>query len=234
MKKRYLLYICLLIIIIPIVTNYILTREIICNYDVAGSGVDWINFYGSFLGSVISASVAYYIMHQTIINNEKQTTRTLQQSKNEQIKIAKREELIFLRKDLSERIAQINVSDIFRIFLFPNNIDIKLEMERLNVLYINYMQQSNSSLLIYGLDDGKECQAFYYEYNFFISEICAEINKITKMLAPYLDTANDRTDLCKSLVEESVILQTLSLKPNIILVKAQEYYNKKKKEYDNL
>jgi hypothetical protein len=234
MRKKYLLYIFFIIIITPIATNYILTREIVCNYDVAGSGVDWISFYGSFLGSVISAIVAYYVMYNTLINNEKQTTRTLQQSKYEHIKMAKRDELDFLRRDLSERIGQINVFDIFRLFMFPQNFDVKEEMERLNELYVKYAQQSNSSLLIYGIVDDKECQAFYYEYNSFLTDLCREINKLTTILAPYLNPANDRKILCETIEKENAVLANLSEGPKIILEKAKEFYYKKKKEYDVL
>ena len=90
-KKLYFI-IPAIVIIVPIVMNYILTREKVCDYDVAGSGVDWISFYGSFLGSVLSASIAYYVLLKTIeaqksIDLKNQKIREYEQLKNETVQL---------------------------------------------------------------------------------------------------------------------------------------------------
>ena len=107
-------------IVVPMVINYILTREKVFNYDVAGHGVDWIAFYGSFLGSALSSLVAYYILLKTIENTNK-----------ESYKKQKQDEYDKLCDDLSKRIAQIEVMEVYRVLYYPLSFNIKNELDRL-------------------------------------------------------------------------------------------------------
>lgn len=233
MKKKYLIYICTYIVIVPIVTNYILTREIICNYDVAGSGVDWIAFYGSFLGSALSAIVAYYILLKTLENTNK-----------ENYKKQKTEEYYRLCDDLSWRIAQIEVTEVYRILLHPTNISINEEMDRLTNLLFSYKEKANSSTLKYGLVTDEDCIDFYEEYNKLMIEVCNSCATLVAILSRYqaLDkaetTPNDRKimqeSLEKDISEQRKEMSRVNAKVPFVFEKAQRYCKRKKQELDKL
>lgn len=223
MTKKHLFYIFLLIIITPIVTNFILTREIICNYNVAGSGEDWINFYGAFLGSTLSAGVAYYILLKTIENGNK-----------ENLKKEKRIELDWLRDDLSERISKLEVTDAFRVFLYNGDIDARIEIERLTNLLYEYKVKANSSMLKYGVQDGDEkCKEFFEEYNSLIIDLCIAINSTIAILAKYMYKPNKK-NMQNDLAVMKPIMKELNKRPQYVFKRAEAYYIAKRRELENL
>ena len=222
MKIKHLLYIFLIIAITPIVTNYILTREIICNYDVAGTGVDWINFYGSFLGSALSAFIAYYVLLKTIENENR-----------ENLKRQKRQELDWLRDDLSERISKLEVTDVFRALLYNGDLDINQELERLTNLLYEYKVKTNSSMLKYGTQDDEECKEFFDEYNTLITDICIATNKMMTILSKYMYNS-DKEGMMRDLSVMKVVMEELNKRPQFVYKRAETYYIAKKRELEKI
>ncbi len=221
-KKLYFI-IPAIVIIVPIVMNYILTREKVCDYDVAGSGVDWISFYGSFLGSVLSASIAYYVLLKTI---EAQKSIDL---KNQKIR-----EYEQLKDDLSERISQIEITDIFRALLHPNQFDIKDELDRLSTLLYSYKAKINSSVLKYGLDEGDEkCNDFFNEYNSMLCDMCVAISKMMEILAKHQYSKDDEA-LAKDLLVMNKEMVELNKRPESVFRRALSYCLSKKNELELL
>lgn len=210
--------IILLLIIIPICVNYILSREKVCNYDVVGNGVDWISFYGSYLGSVLTASIAFYVLQKTI-ETEKWIDR-----KNQKIR-----QYELLRDDLSDRISRIELTDVFRVIMYRKNFDAKEEMDRLISLLYNYKAMSNSSMLRYGLDEDDRCVDFFEEYNSLIADICIAINSMMRVLANYIET-NDKVILESELSIMNGVMKELNKRPEIVFKRAQVYCLSKKKE----
>ena len=223
MNKKGLLLICVAILAVPIFVNYILTREVICNYNVAGTGVDWINFYGAFLGSTLSAFVAYYILLKTIENENR-----------ENLKREKRIELEWLRNDLSERISKIEITDIFRILLYNGDVDINQELERLTNLLYEYKVKTNSSMLKYGMqNDDEKCKEFFDEYNTLITDMCIAINKMMAILAKYMYNS-DKDAMIKDLSVMKVVMEELNKRPQFVYKRAEAYYIAKKRELEAL
>lgn len=223
MKLKHLFYIFLIIVITPIGTNYILTREIICNYDVAGTGVDWICFYGSFLGSALSAFIAYYVLLKTIENGNR-----------ENLKGQKRQELNWLRDDLSERISKLEVTDIFRALLYNGDIDIRQELDRLTTLLYEYKVKTNSSMLKYGLQNTDEkCKEFFDEYNSLVNDMCVAINNMMAILAKYLYNS-DKIALLNDLSVMRGVMEDLNKRPQFVFKRAEAYYLAKKRELEKL
>lgn len=222
MKLKHLFYIFLIIVITPIGTNYILTREIICNYEVAGTGVDWISFYGSFLGSALSAFIAYYVLLKTIENE-----------KRENLKRQKRQELAWLRDDLSERISKLEVTDLFRVLLYNGDLDINQELERLTNLLYEYKVKTNSSMLKYGTQDEEKCKEFFDEYNSLVKDICIAINKMMAILAKYL-YSSDKIALLNDLSVMRGVMEDLNKRPQFVFKRAEAYYLAKKRELEKL
>lgn len=233
MSKKFYWIIPLCVVVTPIIVNYILTREIVFNYDVAGTGVDWICFYGSFLGSGLSAFVAYYILLKTVENTNK-----------ENIKNQKKEEYDKLCDDLSARLAKIEVMEVYRVLYYPAGFNIKAEMDRLTDLLFAYKEMSNSSALRYGLESDDDSLDFYNEYNKLIGEICTSCAQMIQMLSNYLPLDNDKLGKDeKRMMQESLIekisscrydMNRINALPSFVFEKAKRYCKVKKQELDKL
>lgn len=222
-SKRLFWIIPIVIVFTPIIVNYILTREIVCYYDVAGCGVDWINFYGSFLGSALTAFIAYYVLVKTIQNENR-----------ENLIKRKRQEYDWLRNDLSERISQIEVTDVFRVFLYDGAFDIKQELDRLMSLLYDYKTKSNSSMLKYGLEkEDVKCKEFFEEYNEFLGDVCIAINNMMGILAKHM-YRNDYEALNDDLSIMNGVMKELNKRPTYVFKRAEAYLISKKKELEKL
>ncbi len=66
MKKCLLLLVCALLLISPIILNYLLSRNVLWNYTVVGEGEDWPPYYRSIKSSI----AASYILYQTLMQND--------------------------------------------------------------------------------------------------------------------------------------------------------------------
>lgn len=73
-----LLIVTIIILIIPLIINKVILQPAM--FDVVGEGTDWLSFWGAYLGSIISAAVAFIILYIQKSENEKQnkTNRQLQ------------------------------------------------------------------------------------------------------------------------------------------------------------
>lgn len=73
-----ILIVTIIILIIPIIINKVILLPAM--FDVIGEGTDWLSFWGAYLGSIISAAVAFIILCIQKGENEKQnkTNRQLQ------------------------------------------------------------------------------------------------------------------------------------------------------------
>ncbi len=73
-----LLIVTIIILIIPLIINKVILLPAM--FDIVGEGTDWLSFWGAYLGSIISAAVAFIILCIQKSENEKQnkTNRQLQ------------------------------------------------------------------------------------------------------------------------------------------------------------
>ena len=62
----------LVILILPICINYILLRPTPFSIPIVGKDTDWLSFWGGYIGAVISAGVAFIILHMQRKDNKKQ------------------------------------------------------------------------------------------------------------------------------------------------------------------
>ena len=78
-SKRQILVIIVgvvLIFAIPIIINYLILQP--KQFPFVGEGVDWLMFWGSYLGAAISAAIAFIILHIQRRDNEKQNKENRQ------------------------------------------------------------------------------------------------------------------------------------------------------------
>mgnify|MGYP003293262511 CR=1 FL=1 len=59
--KKYW-WILILIIILPTMVNLILVTPTPCSLTIAGNNVDWLSFWGCYLGAIISTGSAFIIL----------------------------------------------------------------------------------------------------------------------------------------------------------------------------
>ena len=180
MKPRYYFIGFITIIVVVIMLNFILSRDVLFDYKVVGEGKDWLSFYGS----IISSTVAFYALFRTIKSNRNNTQidRMHQDLKD-------------LRNDLSERIAAINISRILQVVLAGNDFNITSELYRLDALAQDYIKLSNSTYFKYGIIDNDNAKAFYTTYCSLIDDLVRiDINGLTILLTKMKDeriTIND-------------------------------------------
>ena len=70
MKKETFLFIILGILIIQIIINYVLLIPIPFNLPIIGNNVDWLSFWGTYLGGIIGAFVSFTILYLTLLHNK--------------------------------------------------------------------------------------------------------------------------------------------------------------------
>lgn len=68
----------LLIISVPIIINCLILKPAIFKF--VGKDTDWLNFWGAYIGTVLSSCIAFYVLHKQLSqnNNENENNRTLQ------------------------------------------------------------------------------------------------------------------------------------------------------------
>lgn len=69
-KNIYAWIIIAIILATPIIINWLILRPSCFEY--IGTGVDWLSFWGGYLGAIISAGVAFIILHMQRKENETQ------------------------------------------------------------------------------------------------------------------------------------------------------------------
>ena len=94
MKKYIWIGFGLTIIVVPILLNYILIQQRFCSH-IIGDEVTWLNFWGSYLGSIIAILIPLYVLHKEIQSN-----------KHENDKERKYQEIVRLKTDLSEKLSK--------------------------------------------------------------------------------------------------------------------------------
>lgn len=75
--KKYW-WVILLIISAPILINYLILKPAIFKF--IGKDTDWLNFWGAYIGTILSSFIAFYVLHKQLIQNqnENENNRKLQ------------------------------------------------------------------------------------------------------------------------------------------------------------
>lgn len=166
MKFHHILFIVATGILIPIVVNLIL----LCHnpfpiIEIVGNKTNWLAFYGSYAGGILSAVVSIAILYYTLINSFNQS------------KIDRQERQIhFLSLDLGERCSHINFMTIINeVVTKSQNINQELydlDNHRLSTLYETVNSNVASAMLVYNGGSTKERE--------FVECYAEALNKIGK------------------------------------------------------
>lgn len=218
MKKKTLFIILVIstILIIPIVINFLLMLPTPFKLNVLGSKEDWLSFWGTYIGGIIASSVSFVILYLTLLHNKKEAE--IERANNK---------LTQLKKDLSERLSDINFVPLH--INTSHNINPSTEIERLNLLFGIYQQKMFTAKFIYENDENEFAKQFYKAYSDFIILYCNQIYSLKKILA-------SKSDDIKSLIDEQVnnlsIIQFTFFKS--VNDTALEYYESEKEKFELL
>lgn len=184
MKKGTLIFIILGILIIPIIINYVLQIPIPFNFPIIGSNVDWLSFWGTYIGGILGAFASFIILYLTLRHN-----------RNEAEIERKSNQLLQLKKDLAERLSDVNFMPLH--IDASNEINVHNEISRLNMLYEIYGQKCSSVQFLYNNDENELAKQFYGAYSKFTLHFGVEINNLKYILT----NEKDKNKLKQSIEE---------------------------------
>lgn len=203
------------IFLLPIIMNCLLLLPTPFNLKTIGSEVEWLSFWGTYLGGIMGACVSFTILYMTLIHNRKEAE--VERTNNR---------LLQLKKDLSERLSDINYMQLN--INISKDTDISSEINRLNVLFGKYQQKLYTAKFVYENDENKLAKQFYEAYSNFILLYCQMINCFKQILM----SGNDKEEM-QRLISEQLNKLSISQLASFKLVNmaALDYY---KSEEDRL
>ena len=71
----------IVLIVAPIIINFILSWPSFTR--VVGTDTDWLSFWGGYLGAILSAVVAFYVLHRQILQNQGQNEKNRRSNEGE-------------------------------------------------------------------------------------------------------------------------------------------------------
>lgn len=107
--KKYW-WVILLIISVPIIINCLILKPAIFKF--VGKDTDWLNFWGAYIGTVLSSCIAFYVLHKQLSQNQNENKN----NRNLQINILKYQQksqwLTELKTKLAEYYKSFSLNDI--------------------------------------------------------------------------------------------------------------------------
>lgn len=218
MKKGTLIFIILGILIIPIIINYVLLIPIPFNFPIIGSNVDWLSFWGTYIGGILGAFASFIILYLTLRHN-----------RNEAEIERKSNQLLQLKKDLAERLSDVNFMPLH--IDASNEINVHNEISRLNMLYEIYGQKCSSVQFLYNNDENELAKQFYGAYSKFTLHFGVEINNLKYILT----NEKDKNKLKQSIEEyNDKLLINQCFHSTSVNEAALKYYESKKEDLNHL
>lgn len=193
-KINLLLYI-LPIVAIPIAINWVLNRATPLYIQTIGESKDWLSFYGSYIGGIITASISFVILNKTINYN-----------KNESEIIRQKKDMENLENRLSDHISFLNFYKIGTISLVIND-DLMSKTEILKLEGFNYelIRKSNALRLIYEDNCEKHIADYIMKFDACIKQMSNDIDDMTlliKDLPPFGIEIEKRIDIIDKINEK--------------------------------
>lgn len=216
--KKKIFFIILGIIFLPIIINYVLMLPTPFNFPIIGSNVDWLSFWGTYLGGIIGAFVSFTILYLTLLHNKKEAE--IERGNDR---------LLQLKKELSERLSDIDYMPLY--IVVSDDINLSSEIERLNLLFGIYQRKLYTAKFIYQNDKNELSKHFYEAYSKFI----LLFEQQTMTLKDILNSKKSKDEI-KLLVEKEI--QKLSSIQLVSVLSVNEaalkYYNSEKEKLDLL
>lgn len=153
-KRKLIIKVIIALILAPFVCNLLLGFNHPDNIDVVGRPEDWLQFYGSYLGAVITTIGTFVVLSLTIKDSDEKFKQQLRYSQNRLEQEFRHKEILVTVDDLIDRIASFNPEEIIRIgkIANPSKKQLQEELSYLESLRKKYKGLGFSATLLY---DGK-------------------------------------------------------------------------------
>lgn len=177
MKKKAILVLFLSLLIVPIICNLIVGTTNVTNIEVVGTNVDWLGFYGSYIGSVIAALTSFYVLMKQL----EQSERNIQKEHAHQ-------EIIKTIEDLADRFSKYTPSEAIRLSKYTDitGDGLNEELDYLQVQFERYRALAYSAFILYSNEDrdspGFE---FFIEYSSLMNDTVQCINDAIGVISKY-------------------------------------------------
>ena len=222
MRKCRLLLICTFLLISPIVLNFLLSRNVLWNYNVVGEGKDWLPYYGSIMSSI----AAFYILYQTLMQN-----------RNLALLSHKHEELNVLRRDIARIISGIDLTQIIQNILYIDDFNCSQGIIRLNALSLHYTKESNAVLLVYGNSNNKYASDFCNVFCTLIDSLVKDdIGELTNLLVELRSGIITEDEYKQRLlvISKRITEERQQYYRNVVYPAAQNYVEHEEKKYNDM
>ena len=160
--------------ITPIAVNIMLGATNPFDIGIVGNNVDWLSFYGSYLGGVIAAIIAFVTMWQTSKHNTLSIMIHRQETYIENLSL-----------ELGKRISNLNFWNIAKVALKSNEdllAYIPIAIEELNNMSKEAIQLYNVYGLLHSDKTNKAEENLNAAYNTCINQYNERIRQMTGML----------------------------------------------------
>ena len=123
-KLKHILFIGIgLILLFPITLNYILRIPAPYNTPVVGQSTDWLLFWASYAGGILTASIGFVSLYYADKNNK----RLIQEQRERELFVYKNAQAKELERELIRRVESLNYWSIARVFSRLENNAVSLE-----------------------------------------------------------------------------------------------------------
>lgn len=123
-KLKYILFFGIgIILLFPIILNYILRIPAPYNTPVVGQSTDWLLFWASYAGGILTASIGFVSLYYADKNNK----RLIQEQRERELFVYKNAQAKELERELIRRVESLNYWSIARVFSRLENNAVSLE-----------------------------------------------------------------------------------------------------------
>ena len=192
MKTKYIIIAIFAVVLTPIMLNVFLgASNPLSNIEVVGSEVDWLAFYASYIGGLLTALIGFITLYK-----EAKRNRLLLEIRS------KEDALKELKLALTERIGMFEYSKVIEIALFPYDTTMYTTLQReLSEYYYQLTSKANAWGTIYASSTQEEVVKFKDIYMDCYEMFIEKINSVTQGIY-YL--ANPKTEKGNKLTEEDL------------------------------
>jgi len=228
MKKKYIYLTGLGVIAFPFLLNILIGMKRPQNITVVGHPADWLLFYGSYIGGILTAIIGYITIYWS------------NQRSKLQIQITEKQESIKrLESQIAECITTLDYSRVGIISLYldkPDKYDVVLRIT--DNVCTTITVAANTWYVIYGDSHKKEIQEFQAKYAECANELIGRLNEVTLHIKKLQPIPIQETELRKPIIQKinDIVLQfnTFKGKQEILLNKGRAWINTEKQELAEL
>lgn len=207
-KARYIL-ILIFLLMVPAIVNGLLLLPAVCK--VIGEPKDWISFWGSYAGALITGIISFVILYHTIESNRRENDRQRLIDYNKQ-----------LVRDIAESVCSLNIIKIVNCYRQDRDARkiMGIDVTRIEAYKLEITNRYNSFVILYPDAD----DSFLNEYEKTKKEVIKFIDTLVLLQNRYESAYNIhvQADILSQLT--GVAIETTQLENAIhkLWLKAQE------------